>query len=124
MPLEKCADACGIPANNILQDRNQDTEGIVAQDGSLRDLIDVFVIGNSDGKTVKPVHVHHHMHVGTAIADIDEAIVTDSLGGTQIVENGDFTVPGRHPNYGLNFAGLGIVLELRSENVILRYDTR
>src|SRR5579864_1882210 len=121
--FEQCANLYGIPTGNLLHDGNHHAQGIVAQDGALRDRGDVLVLGDSNGQSVEPVQVQHDVNIGAAVTDIDYAIVSQLQFLPQFLEHGDLAVTRGNANDRLNFAGRRIVLELRTVNVILGNDT-
>jgi len=102
---EQAADACRIPAENVFEHGNENAHGIVAEHGTLGDARDEFVLGDGDCEAVALIDVHHHRQIGTAVADIDDAIGAEMEFRALFFEDGDLAPSGRGANNGLHFAG-------------------
>src|SRR5580700_1165820 len=113
-------DLDGDPAQDVLQNRDQHAQPVLAEDGTPRNLRDVFVFRHRDGQPVQPVHVQHHVNVGTSVADINYAVVTDGKLRAQLLQNGYLAVARGNALNGLNLAAGWVVTEARSINVVRR----
>src|ERR1039458_5284714 len=106
-----------VPAHHLFQDGNEDGQCAVADHGTLGDRRQVLVLGNGNGEAIAPIHVHHHMDVGTAIANVHDAVRPGPEIFEQLVDNGDLAVAGSHLKDAFDFAVL-VVFKLRAVNMI------
>ena len=104
-------------ADNFFKNRDEDTEGVGAQNGTLGDLGDVFGFGNGDSETVASVDVEHNVNIRAAVAGVDDVVRADFLAGLKFIEEGDFAVASGGADDGVDFAG-GLVNEFCAVNVI------
>ncbi len=83
---------------------DQDAEAVITKHSALGDLIDVRVLGDCDGEAAEAVDVEHDVDVGTAIADVRDAVVTDGSACAQFLKDGNFAVAGGDAENGLDLA--------------------
>ncbi len=82
---------------HVFEDRHEHAERVLGENRALGDLRDVFVLRHGNREAVAQVHVQHHVHVGAAVANVDDAVGRQTETGLQIHEHGDFAVAGRNP---------------------------
>src|SRR5882724_9846926 len=119
---EKAPDARRVPAQNFFQHGHEDAHGVVAENGSLGDTRNELRFRDGDGQAVILVHVHHHGQVRTAVAHVDDLVVTDPEARPKFLQHGDLPPSGGRPNDGIHFAGSFVVAEARAKDVVRRND--
>ena len=111
------------PTHHLLQNGDQHAESIIAQDRTGRDRRDVRIFGNRDGEAREAVDVQHHVHVRTAVADVNKTILAHRRFCPQFIDHGYFAVTRGKPHDGLNLTGFGIVTKPRAVNMLGIDDT-
>jgi len=119
--FEELADSGTRPSGDFFEDRNQRSEGIIAQDSALGDLGYVFGFGDGDGEPVVAVDVEHDVNIGAAVADVDYVVEGHAEIFGELLEARDLAVSGSGANQAIDFA-VGMVLELGAEDLILRHN--
>src|SRR3989475_2851636 len=115
--FEELSNAEPIPSYDVFENRRQHSQGISAEHGSFGDMGNMLGFGDCDGEAVSHVHVQHHMHVGTAVAGVNNLIGPNLQLGLQIIEHGYFAISSRGTNHALN-PTFRVVAELCSVNVV------
>src|SRR5215471_2292171 len=116
--FESCPNAGGRPAGDILEDRDEETECVVAENGSPRDLGYELGFRDRDSISVAAIDMEHDVDIRAAVADIDDAVLADLEYRLETVEDRDLAISGGHAKDRANFAGCRIVIELSSVDVI------
>src|SRR2546425_12624617 len=118
MRLEQLTDANGVPADDVLEDGNQNAERVVAHHGALGDPGDVPGLGHGNSEAVAGVDLQHHMNVRATVADVDRTVGADLKLRLKLLQNGDLPVSGRDLGDRADFARRGVKVELSTVDVL------
>src|SRR5579862_9285673 len=78
--------------------------------------------GDSDGEAVTNIHMQHDVHVGAAVAHIDDVIGAELKLSLQLIENRDLAISGGGTGDGFDLPGF-CVTKLGAVNVVAWNDT-
>src|ERR1700737_2258939 len=118
MLFEKRSDLAHIVPDNLLEDRHQDTEGVVADDRALRYLSNIFGLGRGNREAAAVVYVKHDVDIRAAVANVEDAVVGEAQPELQLIDCDYLPVTRRNTDDRLDLARFVVILESSSNNVL------
>ena len=118
MRFEKRPDLARIVPNNLLEDRHQYAEGVVADDRPLRYLSNILGLGRSNREATAMVYVKHDVDIRAAVANVDDVVVGQTQPELQLIDCDYLPVTRRNTDDRLDLARLLVILESSSNNVL------
>src|SRR6185437_6509220 len=120
--LEEAADFRGADAEHLIENRNENTAGVVTEDGASSDARELLVLRYRDREALPIVDMKHDVNVRAAVSHIDDPVRRHSKVPAELVDHGDLAVAGHHAGDGADLAGSGVILELRPVDMLGRHD--
>jgi hypothetical protein len=120
--LDEGADLRRTHPEHLVKYRDEDAEGVIAQDGRPRDAREVAILGHGNREAVGIIDVQHDVHVRAPVPHVDDAVGWHLEPSPEFLEHRDLTVAGRHADNGANLAGFRVVIELGAVNAVALHD--
>ena len=118
MPFEEPADRARVVPGELLKDRNEHGQRVVADDRAARDLGHAARLRDGNREAVPTVDVQHHVQIGTAVAHVHDAVAWHAQRGSERVDRLDLAVPGSHAIDRGDLARLPVELQSRPDDVV------
>src|SRR5260370_7508882 len=111
MLFEKSSDLARIVSNNLLEDRYQDAEGVVADDRPLRYLGNIFGLGRGNREAAAVIYVKYDVDIRAAVANVNNVVVGEVQPDLQLIHSDSLTVPSAYPDAPLPLPQLPVILQ-------------
>src|SRR5260370_19211067 len=111
MLFEKRSDLARIVSNNLLEDRYQDAEGVVADDRPVRYLSNIFGLGRGNREAAAVIYVKHDVDIRAAVANVDDVVVGQAQPQLQISHCYHFAVTRSNTDDRLDLPRFPVILQ-------------